>query len=632
MLSKIANSKDQISLYRVSYSGFVQRYLWRNAGFAVIRNIPALKDYEPRYDPTVTPIVDPTTAQKSSLPSPTQRRDGQGYNTSADYHALYVSGELTPTAVVEALFPLIRRDINPPGEYSVGFLESKIDIIRAAAAASTERYKLGKPLGPLDGVPVAVKDEVDMEGYKRTLGSRLDFTGKTNRTAWCVKKWEEAGAIVVGKTSMHELGLGKIFSGFYIPSTLICDVALSLLAAFHGHHETDTLKKPFLGTTNNNPFTGTPRNPHNKDYYTGGSSGGSGYVVGAGLVPIALGADGGGSIRVPSGFCGIYGIKTSHGRVSGHPTFRTATTTGVFGTMTSSLDDLALSYRLMASPDLDSMASASFPDPLSTIPSISILTSRPKVIGIFPDWINSADPAVLTLFNKAIDYYRSNQNYTVVDISIPLLPEGQKAHALTILTEISSSFTPDQIKQLTPANKVLVSIGGTQAGAQDFIAAQKIRSLLMSHLAFLFQKYPGLVIATPTTPMPGWKIFNGEADLISGVSDEDSSLRAMEYVYLANFTGCPSISRPMGQIDGPGVPVGLMGMSEWGSEELLIEWARDGEGMLSSVDDDAAATKMASGSKGAVKVPDAQNGGKWIDVISVARGSGVQDIPSPALN
>ncbi|KKZ66509.1 amidase [[Emmonsia] crescens] len=583
----------EIGASLVSYSGFVQRYLWRNAGFAVIRNIPTLKDYEPRYDPTVTPIVDPTTAQKSSLPLPTQRRDGQGYNTSADYHALYVSGELTPTAVVEALFPLIRRDINPPGEYSVGFLESKIDIIRAAAAASTERYKLGKPLGPLDGVPVAVKDEVDMEGYKRTLGSRLDFTGKTNRTAWCVKKWEEAGAIVVGKTSMHELG---------------------------------------LGTTNNNPFTGTPRNPHNKEYYTGGSSGGSGYVVGAGLVPIALGADGGGSIRVPSGFCGIYGIKTSHGRVSGHPTFRTATTTGVFGTMTSSLDDLALSYRLMASPDLDSMASASFPDPLSTIPSISILTSRPKVIGIFPDWINSADPAVLTLFNKAIDYYRNNQNYTVVDISIPLLPEGQKAHALTILTEISSSFTPDQIKQLTPANKVLVSIGGTQAGAQDFIAAQKIRSLLMSHLAFLFQKYPGLVIATPTTPMPGWKIFNGEADLVSGVSDEDSSLRAMEYVYLANFTGCPSISRPMGQIDGPGVPVGLMGMSEWGSEELLIEWARDGEGMLSSVDGDAAATKMASGSKGAVKVPDVQNGGKWIDVISVARGSGVQDIPSPALN
>ncbi|EGE80878.1 amidase [Blastomyces dermatitidis ATCC 18188] len=585
----------------VCSSNALQAYLWRNAGFNIVRELPALKDYPPRYDPTVTPIADSSTAHQSSLPLPTQKRDGQGYYTSADYHALYLSGDLTPTAVVEALFPLIRRDVNPPGEHSLAFLESKIDIIRAAAAASTERYKTGKPLGPLDGVPVAVKDEVDLEGYKRTLGSRLDFTGKTNRTAWCVKKWEEAGAIVVGKTSMHELG---------------------------------------LGTTNNNPFTGTPRNPHNKDYYTGGSSGGSGYVVGAGLVPIALGADGGGSVRVPAGFCGIYGIKTSHGRVSGHPTCGIATTTGVFGTMTSSLDDLALSYRIMASPDPESMPSSSFPDPLSTIPSSDTLASRPKVIGIFRDWVNRADPAVLSLFNNAIDYYRDHQNYTVLDISIPFLPEGQKAHALTILAEISSTITPEQIRQLTPQNKVLVSIGSNQAAARDFLAAQRMRNLLMSHLAHLYQKHPGLIIATPTTPMPGWKISKGDADLVSGVSDENSSLRAMEYVFLANFTGCPALSRPMGLVEGPGVPVGLMGMGEWGSEEMLIEWARDGEGMsvLSAEGGGdaaaaaAAAAETAAGSKGVVKVPDVEKGGKWVDVIEVARGSGGQEAASPALN
>ncbi|EER38178.1 N-acylethanolamine amidohydrolase [Histoplasma capsulatum H143] len=578
----------------VSSSNAIQSYLWRNAGFSVLREIPSLADYAPRYDPTVIPIVDPITAQTSSLPAPIQRRDGQGYYTSADYHALYLSGELTPTAVVEALFPLIRRDITPPGEFSVGFLESRIDIIRAAAAASTERYKIRKPLGPMDGVPVAIKDEAHLEGYKRTLGSRFDFTGKINSTSWCVKKWEEAGAIVVGKTSMHELGLGM---------------------------------------TNNNPCTGTPRNPHNKDYYTGGSSGGSGYVVGAGLVPIALGADGGGSIRIPSGFCGIYGIKTTHGRVSAHPTLRIASTTGVLGTMTSSLDDLALSYRLMASPDRDSMESSSFPDPLSTIPSSSALASRPKVIGIFPDWVNRADPAVLALFNKAIDHYRT-KNYNVVDISIPLLAEGQKAHSLTILAEISSTIKPDQIRQLTPQNKILVSLGANQASAQDFLAAQRLRSLLMSHLAFLFQKHPGLIIVTPTTPMPGWKIAKGDADLVSGVSDENSSLRAMEYVYLANFTGCPALSRPMGLIDGPQVPVGLMGMGEWCSEEMLIEWARDGEGMSLDAGGDAVNAKTAAAAaaagKGVVRVPDIEKGGKWVDVISVARGAGGQESASSA--
>ncbi|PGH11975.1 hypothetical protein AJ79_04562 [Helicocarpus griseus UAMH5409] len=579
----------EIGASLLTYSGFLQGLLWRNAGFDILRNIPSLDDYGPRYDPTVTPIPDPTTATQSSLPSPAQRREDGGYYTSADYHALYLLGELTPTAVVEALLPLIRRDAKPAGEHSIAFLESKIDIIRAAAAASTERYKNGKPLGPLDGVPVAVKDEADLAGYKRTLGSRLDFTAKTNQTSWCVKKWEEAGAVVIGKTTMHELG---------------------------------------LDTTNNNPITGTPRNPHNKDYYTGGSSGGSGYVVGAGLVPIALGADGGGSIRVPSNFCGIYGIKTSHGRVSGAPTVGIASTTGVLGPMTSNLDDLALSYRIMASPDPNCMTSASFPDPLTTIPSSSTLSSRPKIIGICRDWINRADPAVLTLFNKAIDYYRTSQNYAVVDITIPLLPEGQKAHALTILAEISSSLSPSQISKLSAPNKVLVSLGGTQASAQDFLAAQKLRNLLMSHLAFLFQKYPGLVIATPTTPMPGWKIAKGEADLANGVSDADASLRSMEYVYLANFTGCPAISRPMGLIDGPEVPVGLMGMGDWGSEEFLFEWARDGEGMLGAAVGGAdaaaaaAAVVTATESKGVLKVPDVKKGGKWVDVIGLVRGGG----------
>lgn len=145
------------------------------------------------------------------MSKPVKRRNGHGsYYTSADYHALYLSQELTPTAVVEALLPLIRRDIIPPGDHSSAFIDSKIDIIRAAAAASTERYKNGNPLSPLDGVPVAVKDELDIRGYKTTLGTKMDFTGTEDQTSWCVEKWEEAGAVMVGKTNMHELGLGMV--------------------------------------------------------------------------------------------------------------------------------------------------------------------------------------------------------------------------------------------------------------------------------------------------------------------------------------------------------------------------------------------------------------------------------------
>jgi Asp-tRNA(Asn)/Glu-tRNA(Gln) amidotransferase A subunit family amidase len=120
--------------------------------------------------------------------------------------SLYKSGKLTPTDVAEALIPLISKD--PAGEHSLAFLESKAELVRGAAKVSTKRYQEGKSLGPLDGVPVAVKDEVDLKGYKRTLASDLDFTNKDDETAWCVKLWEEAGAIVIGKTNMHEIGLG----------------------------------------------------------------------------------------------------------------------------------------------------------------------------------------------------------------------------------------------------------------------------------------------------------------------------------------------------------------------------------------------------------------------------------------
>ena len=336
-------------------------------------------------------------------------------------------------------------------------------------------------------------------------------------------------------------------------------------------------------------------------------------------MPIALGADGGGSIRLPSSFCGVYGLKTSHGRVSGDPSVGLACTTGVLGPMASNLDDLALAYRVMAVPDPNNNHSRGFPDPLFTLN----VQNRPKVMGVYRDWVNRSEPQVIALFDKAIEHYKS-QSYTVVDITIPYLPEGQKAHALTILCEIASGISKDQVSHVTPANKVLLSIGGNQASGQDFLAAQKLRNLLMRHLAHLFQKYPGLVIATPTVPIAGWNIANGEADLSHGVSDANTSLRTMEYVYLANFSGCPAISSPMGYAEGTQMPVGLMGMGEWGSEEALIAWARDGEGML---DADVEVNTSANGAEngdGAVflrkglRTPRGKQG-KWVDAIGLAR-------------
>jgi hypothetical protein len=134
----------------------LQSLFWSNAGFDKLR-IEELHGYDARYDPTVIPIADSTSHASVDYPAPRKRETENGYLTAADYHELYISGKLTPTAVADSLLPLIRRDAKPAGEHSTAFTESKVDINKAAAAASTERYKQGQPLGFLDGVPVVVK-------------------------------------------------------------------------------------------------------------------------------------------------------------------------------------------------------------------------------------------------------------------------------------------------------------------------------------------------------------------------------------------------------------------------------------------------------------------------------------------
>ena len=284
-----------------------------------------------------------------------------------------------------------------------------------------------------------------------------------------------------------------------------------------------------------------------------------------------MGADGGGSIRNPAAYCGIYGLKTSHNRVSQYPTTGLAPSCGVLGPMASSMADLEYAYRIMALPDPSETISSMFQVPVQKS------AKQGRVIGLYKPWFDLADPSVLNICHAAISHYASS-GYRIIDINIPYISEGQLAQAITILSEISASVP--SVSGLTPANKILISVG-RQTPASDFLLAQKLRNLLMQHLAFLFEQHPGLLIVTPTTPNPGWHISGGAADLKNGVSDANMSVRSMTYVWLANFSGCPAISIPVGRVDakeGEGkIPVGLMAMGEWGAEDSLIDWGRVGE-------------------------------------------------------
>ncbi|TVY31473.1 Fatty acid amide hydrolase [Lachnellula subtilissima] len=543
-----------VGAWLVSKLGFVQRFLWNNAGFDCLRTLD-LNAYTERWDPTVIPIGkhQHATGESEGLDFesiPKLPKDIAGrYHSITDYHAKYLSGELTPLAVAESLLPLIRRDVEPRSHHATSFISTNVDMVLAAAKASTERYKAGKPLSIIDGVPAAVKDECDVAGYRSTYGRKTnDVVFKiAEASSWPVQKLVDGGAVILGKTNMHELG---------------------------------------ADTTNNNPNWGTPLNPHNDMYYTGGSSGGSAYAVAAGLVPIAIGADGGGSVRIPSSFCGVYGLKPSHSRLED-----TGSTVTVTGPLAASMADLEVSYRIMGVPDPSDPTCSLFTAPTS----VSLSPSKPKVIGICKPWYDRADPSVKDLCGRAIDYLQQKRGYEVIDIELPYLPEGQFAHSCTILAELAvrtrnqvvGSNKENYLSGISPATKVLLAVGA-QTPAQDYILAQQLRKLLMQHLAFLYQKHPGLLIVTPTSPKSGYPIAK-PTDLTHGITDGNSAVRSMEYVWLANFCGNPAISVPIGYTDpiqGTGkVPIGLMAMGEWGAEEQLLVWGYEAESYLNKVYD-----------------------------------------------
>ncbi|KAG8664113.1 hypothetical protein FPOAC2_10235 [Fusarium poae] len=539
----------------INFIRFIREIVWHNAGFGSLRNIrESLELYEARYDPTVVPISNTPTQLDEESQGPTETPPtpviesllvDTPYYSVADYRDMYLSSLTTPTDVANTLLRLIRRDISPPGKHSAAWISTRVDLVLQAAKESTIRYREGRPLSPLDGVPAAIKDDFDMDGYDMTMGSKTNYAGKTVSTGsitnWNVRKLQEAGVIVLGKLNLHEFG---------------------------------------MDTTGNNPNHGTPLNPFNPTYYTGGSSSGSGYAVGAGLIPIALGGDAGGSIRIPASYCSVFGLKPTHGRLSSFPTPNPAPTCCVQGPIAADMYSLTAVYNVISDPH-----------PTSTFPHLYKEPSRPrtKLLGIYEPWFDLAAPGVKSVTKAMIRKLCTEYGYTIVPISIPFTEEGQIAHAMTVLAD-AASLLPKPAN-ITPANKLLLAIGRT-IPAGDYVLAQKLRNLLMQHLSHLWQTYPGMIIITPTTACPGAPIRGGASELKRGLNDGNLTIESMTYVWLANLCGMPSLSVPAGFVIPEGqerageeadketvgkIPVGLMATGEWCSEKALLEFGVEAE-------------------------------------------------------
>jgi Asp-tRNA(Asn)/Glu-tRNA(Gln) amidotransferase A subunit family amidase len=266
--------------------------------------------------------------------------------------------------------------------------------------------------------------------------------------------------------------------------------------------------------------------------------------------------------------------------------------------MAANMADLEVAYRVMATPDPHVNIAASFPPPRK------FDQPRNKVLGICKPWLDRAHPSVKESCQNAIDHLSHKMGYEVVDISIPYLTEGQMSHFMTLFSEVRATLS--DVSELTLENQALLSILSA-CKTWDFMMAQKIRNVLMQHLAHLFEKYPGLVIVTPTVPDPPSLL--DPVDEKYGISDlQSTAVRIIEYVWLANFSGTPSISFPVGYldpVDGDGkLPVGMMGLGEWGSEDALIEFGYDGERYLHT------------GLQGGRQKP-----AGWVDSLDLARNS-----------
>ena len=451
--------------------------------------------------------------------------------TAFDFHQAYLEGKTSPVDVAMRLLDIIRsiEESAVPLRPYVAWEEREL---MRQANASAERFSKGKQLGILDGVPVSVKDELDMLPFKTMIGTKFFSNQPPEKDATSVARLRSAGALMVGKTNMHEIG---------------------------------------LGVTGLNIHYGTTRNPHHLDHYPGGSSSGSAAAVAAGLSPIALGCDGGGSIRIPASLCGVVGLKTTWGRISTAGSAPLHWSIGSVGPITSTASDAAIAYSFLAGPD--KRQSCTQEQPVVDLKNFENTNLEGIKLWVFNPWFNHASEDVVKCCEQMLNSFKS-QGAEVKEIEIPHLDEIRVSHAVTISTEMFTSlksymkpfrqpFGLDALINLTLAKKF---------SGSEYVKAQRVRARMIKNLKTIFQDVDAIV--TPSTactapPILADAVINGESDL-------RTLTELMRFAPEANLGGLPAVSFPVGY-DAKGLPVGMQLMGRPWEESFLLRMAKTSE-------------------------------------------------------
>jgi len=437
------------------------------------------------------------------------------------------AGEVTPTQAAEAYLARIEA---LDGEVRA-FLTVTRERALAQAAAADARFRSGSPRGPLDGIPIALKDVLCTRGIRTTCGSRIleGFTPPYDATV--VKRLLEAGAVVLGKLNMDEFAMGS--------------------------------------STEHSGFFAT-RNPWDLDRVPGGSSGGAAAAVAAGLAGATLGTDTGGSIRQPAAFCGTVGLKPTYGRVSRYGLIAFASSLDQIGPFARSVEDAALVLQVIAGADPMDSTSVNAP-----VPDYRAELARGidgLRIGI-PDeyFIEGMDPEVESAVRAAIGTIETLGARTE-RVSLPHTEYGLAAYYLIAPAEASSNLARyDGVKYGLRApggrdlidmysrtraagfgdevkRRIMLGTYALSAGYYDayYGKAQRVRTLLRRDFQQAFERVD--VIAAPTTPGVAFKFGEKTEPLQMYLNDV--------FAVPVNLAGLPGLSVPAGFTEA-GLPVGL---------------------------------------------------------------------------
>ena len=427
--------------------------------------------------------------------------------SAAELARRYRAGDLSPVEVTRQALEAAEREQPRLNAFIALLPETAIDAARQAEG----RYRQGQPLGPLDGVPVAVKDLVHMAGVRTTAASKVLADFVASEDADVAVRLKAGGAVILGKTNLHEFAYGP--SG---------DVS-----AF-----------------------GVCRNPHDLERIPGGSSSGSGAAVAAGICPVALGTDTGGSIRIPASLCGIVGLKPTYGRVSTRGVVPLSWNLDHVGPMTATVEDAGLTLSVLS--DFEMPASLELGQPAR------VGVSRELLFGALDPEVRSAVEAALPRVGDVREVAIANM--FAVAAQPVILGTDAAAYHQPWLRERPGDYDPTIRARLET---------GMSSRGIDYVQARRLRGLFIESV---LEAMDGLdVLAAPATPIAAPRFGEVHTTLDDGASHNVAGL-LLRNTSPFNFCGFPAISIPCGTTSG-GLPVGMQLIARPWQEATLLKVA-----------------------------------------------------------